>query len=149
MKSFSHANNIVWRRVIYIHSLPGVKLVKLFSLANETWCAVTVPPFDFVKSDCAVGNAVLGKRGYKLSTEYKIYSRKSTNLTVVALSCKTTGKNLSWHKAQKWVFSMLQAVYTTAEKEFRTTVILWLALTHKSSHTSQKMKQHGIPSSSL
>ena len=89
MKSFSHANNIVLRRVIYIHSLPGVKLVKLFSLANETWCAVTVPPFDFV------GNAVLGKKGYKLSTEYKIYSRKSSNLTVVALSCKTTGKNLS------------------------------------------------------
>ena len=68
-----------------------MKLVKLFSLANETWCAVTVPPFDFVKGDCAVGNAVLGKKGYKLSTEYKIYSRKPTNLTVVALSCKTTG----------------------------------------------------------
>ena len=92
MKSFSHANNIVLRRIIYIHSLPGVKLVKLFSLANETWCAVTVPPFDFVKGDCAVGNAALGKKGYKLSTEYKIYSRKSTNLTVVALSCKATGK---------------------------------------------------------
>ena len=92
MKSFSHANNIVLRRVIYIHSLPGVKLVKLFSLANETWCAVTVPPFDFVKGDCVVGNAVLGKKGYKLSTEYKIHSRKSTNLTVVALSCKITGK---------------------------------------------------------
>ena len=95
MKSFSHANNIVLRRVICIHSLPGVKLAKFFSLANETWCALTVPPFDFVKGDCAVGNAVLGKKGYKLSTEYKIYSRKSTNLTVVALSCKTTGKNLS------------------------------------------------------
>ena len=95
MKSFSHANNIVLRRIIYIHSLPGVKQVKLFSLANETWCAVTVPPFDFVKGDCAVGNAALGKKGYKLSTEYKIYSRKSTNLTVVALSCKTTEKNLS------------------------------------------------------
>ena len=26
MKSFSHANNIILRRVIYIHSLPGVKL---------------------------------------------------------------------------------------------------------------------------
>ena len=74
MKSFSHANNIVLGRVIYIHSLPGVKLVKLFSLANETWCVVTVPPFDFVNGDCAVGNAVLGKKGirYKLSTEYKI-----------------------------------------------------------------------------
>ena len=70
MKSFNHANNIVLRRVIYIHSLPGVKLVKLFSLANETWCAVTVPPFDFVKGNCAVGNAVLGKKGYKLSTEH-------------------------------------------------------------------------------
>ena len=69
MKSFSHANNIVLRWVIYIHSLPGVKLVKLFSLANKTWCAVTVPPFDFVKGDLAVQNAVLGNRGYKLSTE--------------------------------------------------------------------------------
>ena len=95
MKSFSHANNIVLRRVIYIHSLPGLKLVKRFSLANETWCAVTVPPFDFVKGDYVVGNAFLGKKGYKLSTEYKIYSRKSTNLTVVDLSCKTKGKNLS------------------------------------------------------
>ena len=92
MKSVSHANNIVLRRVIYIHSLPGLKLVKRFSLANETWCAVTVPPFDFVKGDCVVGNAVLGKKGYKRSTEYKIYSRKSTNLTVVGLSCKTKGK---------------------------------------------------------
>ena len=95
MKSFSHANNIVLRRVIYIHSLPGLKLVKRFSLANETWCAVTVAPFDFVKGDCVVGNAVLGKKGYKRSTKYKIYSRKSTNLTVVGLSCKTKGKNLS------------------------------------------------------
>ena len=95
MKSFSHANNIVLRLVIYIHSLPGLKLVKRFSLANETWCAVTVPPFDFVKPNCVVGNAILGKKRYKLSTEYKIYSRKSTNLTVVDLSCKTKGKNLS------------------------------------------------------
>ena len=57
---------------VYIHSLPGLKLVKRFSLANETWCAVTVPPFDFVKGDCVVGNNVLGKKGYKRSTEYKI-----------------------------------------------------------------------------
>ena len=104
MKSFSHANNIVLRRVIYIHSLPGVKLVKLFSLANETWCAVTVPPFDFAKGDCAVGNAVLGKKGCKLSTEYKIYSRKSTKLTVVALSCKTTGKTSELTKSAAMVF---------------------------------------------
>ena len=92
MKSFSHANSIVLRRVIYLHSLPGVKLVKLFCLTNETWFAATVPPLDFVKGDCAVGNAVLGEKGHKLSTEYKIYSRESTSLTVVALSCKTTGK---------------------------------------------------------
>ena len=92
MKSFIHTKNIELRWVIFMHSLPVVKLVELFFLANETWCAVTVPPFDFVKGDCVVGNAVLGKKGYKLSTEYKIYSRKSTNLTVVALSCKTTGE---------------------------------------------------------
>ena len=69
MKSFSHANNIVLRRVIYIHNLPSLKLVKRFSLANETWCAVTVPPFDFVKGDCVVGNAVLGKKNTKFIVE--------------------------------------------------------------------------------
>ena len=104
MKSFSHANNIVFRRVIDIHSLPGVKLVKLFSLANETWRAVTVPPFDFVRGDCAVGNAVLGKKGYKLSTGYKIYNWKSTNLTAVALSCKTTGIKSELTKSAAMVF---------------------------------------------
>ena len=65
MKSFSQANNIVLRRDIYIYS---IKLIKLFSLANATWCAVTMPSFDFVKDDCAVGSAVLGKRGYNLSS---------------------------------------------------------------------------------
>ena len=44
---------------------------------------------------------------------------------------------------------MLQAVYATVEKEFRSIAVLWLALTNKSSHTSQKMKSHGISSSSL
>ena len=41
----------------------GIKLIKLFSLANET-----VPSFDFEKDDCAVGSAVLGKRGYNLNS---------------------------------------------------------------------------------
>ena len=80
-----------------------MKLVKLFS-RKQTWCAVTVPPFDFVKGDCAVGIAVLGKQGYKLSTEYKIYSRKFTNLPVVALSCKTTGKNSELTKSAAMFF---------------------------------------------
>ena len=43
-------------------------MIKLFSVANGTWCAVTVPSFDFVKDDCAVESAVLGKRGYNLSS---------------------------------------------------------------------------------
>ena len=83
------------------------------------------------------------------NTIYKIYSRKSTNLTVVALSCKITGKKSELTKSAAMgffstVYVMLQAVYTTAEKDFRTITPLWLALTHKSSHTSQKIKQHGI-----
>ena len=53
-----------------------------------------------------------------------------SNLTVVGLSCKTKGKNLSWQKAQQWVFSTvyvrLQAVYTTAEKEFRSIAVFGL-----------------------
>ena len=39
---------------------------------------------------------------------------------------------------------MLQAVYITAEKVFRTIVFLWFVLTQNSFHTSQKMKQHDI-----
>ena len=66
MKSFSHANTIVLRWDIYIHSLPGVKLVKFFSLANGIWYAVTGPLFDFVKNHCTVRSAVVGKKGYKL-----------------------------------------------------------------------------------
>ena len=62
MKSFSHANNIVLSRDIYIHRLNWCYLIKRFSLANGTWCAVTLQSFDFVKDDCAVGSAVLGKR---------------------------------------------------------------------------------------
>ena len=137
MKLFYHANNIVLRRVIYIHNLPGVKLVKHFSLANETWCAVTFPPFDFVKGDCAVVNAVLGKRDINSvqNTIYKIYSRKSTNLTVVAL-CKTTGKSEMTKSAAMGFFDRAGDLYYSKKKEFRTIAILWLPLTHKSSNTS-------------
>ena len=46
--------------------------MKLFSLANATWCAVTVPSFDFVKDDCAVGSVVLGKKGYNLSNTQSV-----------------------------------------------------------------------------
>ena len=55
---------------------------------------------------------------------YKIYSRKSTHLTVVALSCKTTGKTELTKSAAMGLFVMLQAVYTTAEKVFRTIAVL-------------------------
>ena len=134
MKSFSHANNIVLRRVIYIHSLPGLKLVKRFSLANETWCAVTVPSFDFVKGDCVVGNAVQGKKGYKRSTEYKIYSRKSTNLTVVGFSCKTKGgKSELTKSAAMGVFDGIRNVaggLYYSRKRVSEYCSFWLALTH-------------------
>ena len=56
---------------IYI-VLTDVKLIKLFSLANGTWCAVAVPSVDFVKNDCAVGSAVLGKKGYNLSSTQSV-----------------------------------------------------------------------------
>ena len=45
-----------------------------------------VPPFDFVKGEmpfCAKGD--INSLQNKI---YKLYSRKSTNLTIVALSCK-------------------------------------------------------------
>ena len=75
--------------------------------------------FDFVKDDCAVGSAVLGKRGYNFSSKQ----------SMVLFHVKAMENSfLSWQKAHQWVFSMvcvmLQAVYTTAEKEFRTMVFL-------------------------
>ena len=68
-----------------------------------------MPSFDFVKGDCAVGNAILGIISV-------VHSQG-------ALSCKTNGKKFSeLTESAAMSFSMvcvmLQAVYTTAEKEF-------------------------------
>ena len=78
-----------------------------------------MPSFDFVKDDCAVGSAVLGKRGYNLSSTQSVVlfhikpmEKKNSELT------ESTAMGFSM------VCVMLQAVYTTAEKEFRTIVFL-------------------------
>ena len=78
-----------------------------------------MPSFDFVKDDCAVGSAVLGKRGYNLSSTQSVVlfhvkptEKKFSELTESAAMCFTM------------VCVMLQAVYTTAEKKFRTIVFL-------------------------
>ena len=78
-----------------------------------------MPSLPFVKDDCAVGSTVLGKRWYNLSSTQ----------SVGALSCKTNGKKFSdVTESAAMGFSMvcvmLQAVYTTAEKDFRTVVFL-------------------------
>ena len=79
-----------------------------------------MPSFDFVKGDCAVGSAVLGIISVVYSQWCRLYS---------APSCKNNGKKFSeLTESAAMGFSMvcvmLQAVYTTAEKEFRTTVFL-------------------------
>ena len=78
-----------------------------------------MPSFDFVKDDCAVGSAVLGKTGYNLS---------STHSMVLFRVKPTDKKNSELTESAAMGFSMvcvmLQAVYTTAEKEFRTIVFL-------------------------
>ena len=73
---------------------------------------------------------------------------------MVLFHVKPTEKSfLSWQKVGfSMVCVMLQAVYTTAEKEFRTIVFLIFDAScwhKKSSNTSQKMEQHDISSSSL
>ena len=73
----------------------------------------------FVKEDCAVGSAVLGKRGYNLSSTQ----------SMVLFHVKPTEKiffELTGSAAMGFsmVCVMLQGVYTTAEKEFRTIVFL-------------------------
>ena len=79
-----------------------------------------MPSYDFVKDDCAVRSAVLGKRGYNLS---------GTQLMVLFHVKPTEKKKFSeLTESAAMGFSMvcvmLQAVYTIAEKEFRTIVFL-------------------------
>ena len=78
-----------------------------------------MPSFDFVKDNCAVGSAISGKRGYNLSSTQ----------SMVLFYVKPTDKKISeLTQSAAMGFSMvcvmLQAVYTTAEKEFRTIVFL-------------------------
>ena len=78
-----------------------------------------MPSFDFVKDDCAVRSAVLGKRGYNLSGTQ----------SMVLFHVKPTKKKFSeLTESAAMGFSMvclmLQVVYTIAEKEFRTIVFL-------------------------
>ena len=77
-----------------------------------------MPSFDFVKDDCAVGSAVLGKRGYNLS------STQSMVLFHVKATEKKSELTESAAMGFWMVCFMLQAVYSTAEKEFWTIVFL-------------------------
>ena len=79
-----------------------------------------MPSFDFVKDDCAVGSAVLGKRAYNLS---------SKQTSMVLFHVKATEKKFSELTESaaigfSMVCVMLQTVYTSANKEFRTIVFL-------------------------
>ena len=87
-----------------------------------------MPSFDFVKDDCAVESAVLGKRGYNLSSTQ----------AMMLFHVKPTEKKFSeLTESAAMGFSMmcvmLQAVYTTGEKEFRTIVfsIFYASCWHK------------------
>ena len=78
-----------------------------------------MPSLDFVKDDCAVGSAVFGKRGYNLNITQSI----------VLFHVKPTEKKFfelieSVTMGFSMVCVMLQAVYTTAKKEFRTIAFL-------------------------
>ena len=74
-----------------------------------------MPSLDFVKDDCAVGSAVLGKRGYNLSSTQSM-----------VLFHENQRKKVFWadRKRSNGFFDGVRAVYTTAEKEFRTIAIL-------------------------
>ena len=78
-----------------------------------------MPSFDFVKDDCTVESAVLGK------TEYNLSSTQPMVLFHVKPSDKKFSElTESAAMGFSMVCVMLQAVYTTAEKEFRTIVFL-------------------------
>ena len=84
-----------------------------------------MPSFDFVKDDCAVGSAVWGKRGYN----------HSSTQSMALFHVKPTEKKFSELTESAamgfWmVCVMLQAVYITAEKEFRTIVFFIFYASH-------------------
>ena len=76
-----------------------------------------MPSFDFVKNECAVGSAVLGKRGYNLSS-----TQSMVLFHVKPMEKKFSELTESAAMGFSMVCVMLQAVYPTAEKEFRTIV---------------------------
>ena len=78
-----------------------------------------MPSFDFVKDDCAVGSAVLGKSGCNLSS-----TQSMVLFHVKATETKFSELTESAAMGFSMVCVMFQAVYTTAEKEFRTIVSL-------------------------
>ena len=79
-----------------------------------------MPSFDFVKGDCAVGSAILGKRGYYLSSTQSMvrFHVKPTEKKMFSELPESAAMGFSM------VCVMLQAIYTTAQKDFRTIVFL-------------------------
>ena len=77
-----------------------------------------MPSIDFVQDDCTLGSAVLGKSGCNISSTQSI----------LPFHVKVEKSFFELTESVAMGFSMvcvmLQAVYTTAEKEFRTIVYL-------------------------
>ena len=76
---------------------------------------------NFEKDDCALGSVVLGKMGYNLNS---IQSMVHFHVHVTATVKKFSELTESAAMGFLMVCVMLQAVYTSAEKEFRTIVFL-------------------------
>ena len=119
MKSFSHANNIVLGLDIYIHCLS-------WRLTDQTFLSCKR---NMVCSNSAVVLLCKGRmRCRKCRFWQKGYNLSSTQ-SMVLFHVKTTEKKFSELTERaamgfSMVCVMLQAVYTTAEKEFRTIVFL-------------------------
>ena len=87
MKSFSRANNIVLRLDIYIHCLNWCLTDQTVLSCKRNMVCSNSAVVDIVKDDCAVGcvgSAVLGKRGYNLSSTQSIvlFHVKATEINV-------------------------------------------------------------------
>ena len=80
-----------------------------------------MPSFDFVKNECAVGSAVLGKRGYNLSR-----TQSMVLVYVKPMEKKFSELTESAAMGFSMVCVMLQAVYPTAEKSFGLLYFLFL-----------------------
>ena len=150
MKSSSHANNIVLRRDIYIHSLNWCLTDQTFlSCKRNMVCNNSVIVW-LCKGRLRWRKSCLGKRGYSLSNTQSmvLFHVKPTDFFFFFFFWADRKRSSGFFDGVRNVAGCIY--YSRKWVSDYCIFSFWChVLTQKSSHTSQKMKQHDISSSSL